>query len=383
MNFIPYGRQDLDQDDEQAILETLRSDYLTQGPKVAQFEQALCEYTGAQFCVAVSSGTAALHLAVAALELPENSEGITTPNTFTASANSMVYCGIKPVFADIEAVTYNIDPSCIAKKITEKTRLITAVHFAGQPADMASIAALAQTNNINIIEDAAHAIGSNYPDGGKVGNCQYSDMTIFSFHPVKTMTTGEGGAVMTNNPELYSKLLLLRSHGISKDPSVLSQNPGPWYYEMLMLGWHYRLTDIQAALGISQLSKIESFKKRRREIFTNYNEAFASNPLLTIPIETVGASSCFHLYVIKIDFVSLKKTRSEVMQQLAERGVGSQVHYIPVHTQPWYQTKFGTRSGDAPVAETYYESCLSLPLYHAMTEEQQQQVIAAVNEVVQ
>ncbi|MBX9295079.1 UDP-4-amino-4,6-dideoxy-N-acetyl-beta-L-altrosamine transaminase [Chromobacterium piscinae] len=382
MKFIPYGRQDIDQIDEQTVLDTLRSDFLTQGPKVAEFEQALCNYTGARYCVAVASGTAALHLAVAALELPEGSEGITSTNTFTASANSMVYCGVKPVFADIDSRSYNIDPRSILEHITAQTRLVTAVHFAGQTANMAAIASLAQEHGLRVIEDAAHAIGSNYPDGSKVGNCKYSDLTIFSFHPVKTMTTGEGGAVMTNDADLYQRMLLLRSHGISKDPSRMSRNPGPWYYEMQALGWHYRLTDMQAALGLSQLSKIESFKARRREIVANYNAVFGQNPLITTPHEEMAASSCFHLYVLKLNFEQLGKSRVDVMQQLVECGIGSQVHYIPVHTQPWYQDNFSTRQGDCPIAEEYYQSCLSLPLYSSMSDDDQRRVISAVNEIV-
>lgn len=382
MKFIPYGRQDIDQDDELAVLDVLRSDFLTQGPKVAAFEQALCDYTGARYCVAVASGTAALHLAVAALRLPEGSEGITSTNTFTASANSMVYCGVEPVFADIDPLSYNIAPQSILEKITDRTGLVTAVHFAGQVADMTAIADLAKEHKLRVIEDAAHAIGSNYPDGGKVGNCKYSDLTTFSFHPVKTMTTGEGGAVMTNDEGLYQRMLLLRSHGISKDPSKMSRNPGPWYYEMQELGWHYRLTDIQAALGLSQLAKVEDFKARRREIVATYNTAFKKNPLITIPHEDVAASSCFHLYVVRIDFERLGKTRVEVMQKCAERGIGSQVHYIPVHTQPWYQENFGSKQGDCPNAEAYYQSCLSLPLYSSMSEDDLQHVIFVVNEVV-
>lgn len=382
MEFIPYGRQTIEAEDEQAVLEVLRSPFLTQGPKVAEFEQALCSYTGARYCLGVASGTAALHLAVAALELPEGSEGITTPNTFTASANSMVYCGIRPVFADIDADSYNISPAAISAKINSRTRLVTAVHFAGQAADMPAIAKIANQNKLKVIEDAAHAIGSCYEDGSRVGNCRYSDLTIFSFHPVKTMTTGEGGAIMTNDEALYRKMLLLRSHGITKDPALLSQNPGPWYYEMQALGWHYRLTDIQAALGISQLARIEKFKAKRRAIVATYNEAFNNHTYITTPKEKTGANACFHLYVIQIDFEQLGKSRSEVIAQLATYGIGSQVHYIPVHTQPWYQASYGYREGDYPVAERYYQHCLSLPLYSAMSEEDVQRVICAVREVI-
>jgi UDP-4-amino-4,6-dideoxy-N-acetyl-beta-L-altrosamine transaminase len=382
MNFIPYGRQWIDEDDEQAVLETLRADFLTQGPMVTAFEQALCEYTGASYCVAVASGTAALHLAVAALELPAGSEGITTPNTFTATANSMAYCGIRPVFSDIDPINYNLDPELLAAKISPNTRLITPVHFAGQPADMETIQHLASLHGLKVIEDAAHAIGSTYADGSRVGNCRYSDATIFSFHPVKTLTTGEGGAIMTNDPTLYHRMLLLRSHGITKAPEALSQHPGPWYYEMVTLGWHYRMTDIQAALGISQLKKIEGFKARRREIVSVYNQAFCDLPNITPPKEANGISSCFHLYVVQIDFSGLGKTRVEVMDYLLAQGIGTQVHYIPVHTQPWYQEHYGYKVGDFPVAERYYEHCLSLPLFAKMTDAEQQHVIHAIKELL-
>ena len=382
MNFIPYGRQWIDEDDEQAVLETLRADFLTQGPMVTAFEQALCEYTGASYCVAVASGTAALHLAVAALELPAGSEGITTPNTFTATANSMAYCGLRPVFSDIDPISYNLDAEQLATKISPNTRLITPVHFAGQPADMQRIHRLASQHGLKVIEDAAHAIGSTYADGSRVGNCRYSDATIFSFHPVKTLTTGEGGAIMTNDPTLYHRMLLLRSHGITKAPEALSQHPGPWYYEMVTLGWHYRMTDIQAALGISQLKKIERFKARRREIVSNYNQAFRDLPNIMTPQEASGVSSCFHLYVVKIDFSGLGKTRAEVMNHLLAQGIGTQVHYIPVHTQPWYQQHYGYKTGDFPIAEHYYEQCLSIPLFAKMTDAEQQHVIHVIRELV-
>lgn len=375
---IPYGRQWLDEEDERAVLETLRSDYLTQGPKIAEFERALCDYTGAKYCVVVASGTAALHLAVAALELPAGSEGITSANTFTASANSMAYCGVKPVFADIDPVSYNLDPVAVAARITPSTRLLTPVHFAGQPAEIEALARLAREHGLSVIEDAAHAIGSRYRDGSKVGSCQYSDATVFSFHPVKTLTTGEGGAVMTNDAELYRKMVLLRTHGITKDPALLTQNPGPWYYEMHALGFHYRMTDMQAALGISQLKKLDAFAGRRRQIVARYNELLAGLPWLARPVEADGVSSCFHLYVVQIDFPGIGKSRAEVMRELADNGVGSQVHYIPVHLQPWYRETYGYGPGDCPAAEAYYQRCLSLPLYPAMSDEDVATVAAVV-----
>lgn len=378
MEFIPYGRQWLDAEDEQVVLATLRSDYLTQGPQVSAFEQALCQQTGARYCVAVASGTAALHLAVAAMELPSGSEGITTPNTFVATANSMLYCGLTPVFADIEPDTYNLAPDGVTTRIGDKTRLLIPVHFAGQPADMPALAALAQQHQLKVIEDAAHAIGSCYVDGSPVGNCRYSDATIFSFHPVKTLTTGEGGAIMTNDPDLYARMSLLRSHGITRDPALLSAHPGPWYYEMQALGWHYRMTDMQAALGLSQLKKLGRFKSLRRQRVNRYNQAFADLPWLTCPHEAAGLDSCFHLYVVQLDFHAIGLSRAEVMSRLKAAGIGSQVHYIPVPEQPWYREHLGTCGANYPHMQAYYQRCLSLPLFAAMTDEQQQRVIQAV-----
>lgn len=367
MEFIPYGRQSIDDEDTQAILETLRSPFLTQGPKVAEFEAALCAYTGARYCVAVASGTAALHLAVAALELMPGGEGITTPNTFTATANSMAYCGLIPRFADIDGRSYNVSPDAIEKQINAHTSLLIPVHFGGYPANMQAISAIAHKYKLRVIEDAAHAIGSSYADGGKVGNCRYSDLTIFSFHPVKTITSGEGGAITTNDPILYERIMLLRTHGITKDPAQLRQNPGPWYYEMHALGYHYRITDMQAALGLSQLKKLDRFAERRRAITASYNAVLAGLDWLITP-SVPDALSCPHLYVVQIDFERLGIERADVMKALSTQGIGSQVHYIPVHMQPWYQQTYGYRAGDYPKAEAYYQRCLSLPLYPAMSE---------------
>lgn len=375
---LPYGRQWINQDDIDAVDAILRGDYLTQGPALVQFEQALCDYTGAKYCVVVANGTAALHIAVAALQLPPGSAGITSPITFTASATSMVYSGLVPVFADIDAETYCISPERLAAQITKETRLITPVHFTGRTCDMPAIAEIAKRHSLRVIEDAAHAIGSDYPQGGKVGCCKYSDMTIFSFHPVKTITTGEGGAVMTNDPILYERLLLLRSHGITKDPAHLHQCPGPWYYEMQSLGFNYRLTDIQAALGISQMKRLDAFKQRRLEIIRAYQKAFDKLPWLQTPCGKDQDAFCYHLYVAQIDFEAIGKTRQEVMAQLKAQGVLTQVHYIPVHTQPFYQAQCGTRQGDFPKAEAYYERALSLPLYPAMTDADVRHVISCV-----
>ncbi len=376
-NFIKYGRQSIDEEDIAEVVAALRSDFLTQGPRVAEFENAICEYTGAKYCVALANATAGLHIAVAALELENGCEGITSPITFVASSNAFVYNGLKPVFADIDSDTGNIDPAEIKKKCTAKTRVIIPVHFAGRPCRMSEIQSLADEKNLIVIEDAAHAIGSAYPDGGKVGNCQYSDMTVFSFHPVKTITTGEGGAITTNSKELYDRLVMLRSHGITKDPDFLSENPGPWFYEMQSLGFNYRMTDLQAALGTSQLNKLEKFKARRDEIIWQYNDALGHIKGISIPPEDDN-DSCFHLYVVRIDFQKLGITRKELIAMLHRQNIGTQVHYIPVHTQPFYRKKYGYGWGDFPVAEKYYSQVLSLPLYPGMTKTDSERVIDAI-----
>jgi UDP-4-amino-4,6-dideoxy-N-acetyl-beta-L-altrosamine transaminase len=381
MQYIPYGKQWLDSNDKKAVLDVLNSDFLTQGPKVEEFEKAICRYTGAKFCVAVSNGTAALHLAVLALDIPDGSEGITTPITFVASANCLLYNNIKPVFADIDPQTYNINPDEIKRNINRKTKVIVAVDFAGQPAEMKKIYQITKHNKLFIIEDAAHAIGSKYPDGAKVGSCKYSDMTTFSFHPVKTITTGEGGAITTNNRKLYEKLLILRTHGITKDSDKLSVNPGPWYYEMQELGFNYRLTDIQAALGISQLKKLDNFVKIRRNIVIKYNDAYQVLENITVPYEKPNNLSAFHLYVLLIDYKKLGKSRKQVMDALKNRGIGTQAHYIPVHLQPYYKKHFKFKSGDYPVAESYYSNCLSLPLFPKMTNSDINRVIKEVKNV--
>jgi len=366
-SFIPYGRQWIDQGDIEAVVSVLKSDFLTQGPKIEEFENVICRYTGAKYAVAVSSGTAALHIAVLALNT-KNGEGITSPNTFVASANCLLYTGLTPRFADIDKKTYCIDAKEIPKKITSKTRIFIPVHFAGQVADMEAIYQIAKKKKIFVIEDASHALGSKYEDESRVGNCKFSDMTIFSFHPVKTITTGEGGVITTNSKNLYEKLLMLRTHGITKDPKYLTQNSGFWYYEMQELGFNYRMTDLQAALGICQLEKLDKFIQRRKEIVKQYNQAFKDIPGTTIPFEKIKNSSAFHLYVLQIDFEKIGKTRSQVMDELKAKGIGTQVHYIPVHTQPYYKKNFGYKKGDFPVSEKYYEQALSIPLYPKMSD---------------
>jgi UDP-4-amino-4,6-dideoxy-N-acetyl-beta-L-altrosamine transaminase len=380
--FLPYGHQLIDDDDIAAVVQVLKAEYIAQGPEVEKMESTLCALTGSRYCVVVSNATAGLHIAIQALNLPKNSEGITSPITFLASANCLVYNNLIPRFADIDERTYCIDPIEIEKKITPHTKVLVPVDFGGQPADMKAIKTIAERYELRVVEDAAHAIGSIYPDGSPVGSCKYSDMTVFSFHPVKTITTGEGGAITTNSKELYDHLVLLRSHGMVRDPAVIADYPGPWYYEMTELGFNYRMTDIQAALGNSQLKKLAKFKERRQSIVRRYNEAFGSNPFLTIPFEIHGADSCFHLYILQIDFERLGKSRNQVIKEVNANGVGIQVHYIPVTYQPYYKTRYFTKRGDFPKSDAYYDRALSIPLYPAMSDADVDRVIKTFNAVV-
>lgn len=382
MKTIPYGQHNINEDDIQAVVETLRSDWLTQGPMVERFEQDVAKYCGAKYAVAVANGTAALHLALLAAGFQKGDEVITSPITFVASANCIVYTGATPIFADIDAQTYCIDPQQIKNRITPRTKGIIPVHFAGQPCDMEAIYALARTHDLIVIEDAAHAINASYQTGGKackVGSCTNSDMTIFSFHPVKHITTGEGGIITTNSRSLYEKLCLLRTHGITKDPVKLTQNHGPWYYEQQELGFNYRITDFQCALGLSQLKRLDHFIKRRKHIVEAYNTAFAKNKNLVTPHQRQGSNSSWHLYMLGLKSID----RSKFFQQLRESDIGVNVHYIPVHLQPYYQKQFGYRRGDYPFAETYYENVITLPLHPDMTDDEVLYVINAVSNATQ
>ena len=363
MKTYGYGHQSITDQDIDAVVDVLRGDCLTCGPSVVAFEEAICEYTGAKYCVAVSNATAGLHIAAIAAGLCVGDEAITSPITFLSSANCIAFAGAKPVFADIESDTANIDPEEIAKRITPKTKVLIPVHFAGQSCDMERISKIAKSHNLMVIEDAAHAIGSNYKDT-KVGSCKYSDMTVFSFHPVKTITTGEGGAVTTNSPELYAKLKALRAHGMHKDGDMSNT----WEYEMRELGYNYRITDFQCALGISQLKRLDAFKARRREIVDYYN----SNLGLPHLVEREFSNACFHLYPILVE------NRREFYFKSRELGLNLQVHYIPVHTQLYYKEMFGYSAGDYSKAEEYYKHCISLPLYPDLTDEDLQEIVRRV-----
>lgn len=370
--YIPYGRQSIDEDDIKAVIETLRSDYLTTGPKVEEFERCVADYVGAKYAVAIANGTAALHAACFAAGIGEGDEVITTPITFAASANCVLYCGGKPVFADIDSVTYNIDPEDIKRKITDRTKAIIAVHFTGQPCDMDAIHAIAKEHNLIVIEDAAHALGADYK-GKQIGSL--SDMTTFSFHPVKHITTAEGGMIMTNNNDLYEKLRLFRTHGITRNPELLSQKEGPWYYEQISLGYNYRITDVQCALGISQMRKLYDFVDRRREIAKRYDEAFAGNPNIITPYQKEGCNNSYHLYVIQVKNVDRRK----VFEELSTAGIGVNVHYIPVYTFPYYR-EHGYGCITCKNAEELYKHIISIPMYPDLTAEQQEYVISKVIE---
>lgn len=378
--FIPYGKQSIDEDDIQAVVNVLKSDFVTQGPKIKEFEEALCGYTGARYAVCVANGTAALHLACLAGGVQTGDEVITSPITFIASANSVLYCGGKPVFVDVQPATANIDPVKIPKKISKKTKAIIPVHFAGHPCDLQEIRKIAEKKKLLVIEDAAHALGAEYR-GSKIGSGKYSDMTIFSFHPVKSITTGEGGAVLTNREDLYQKLLTLRNHGIVKDHFV-RESEGDWYHEMQLLGYNHRMTDIQAALGVSQMKKLDSFIQRRREIAEFYDRAFQGNPLFDTPVQKKGALSSHHLYVVRLKKGHEEKRR-EVFSNMRDNGLGVQVHYIPVYRQPYYRKRFGYDERDFPVAEKYYQKAISLPIFPKMSESDAKRVVDVTLRIAQ
>ncbi len=372
---IPYGRQTIEEDDIQAVVDVLRSDYLTTGPKIAEFEKMVADYVGAKYAVAISNGTSALHAACFAARIQPGDEVITTPLTFAASSNCVLYCGGTPVFADVDPKTYNIDPEDIRRKITDKTKAIIAVHLAGQPCDMDEIHKIAKEHDLLVIEDGAHALGSVYK-GKKIGTL--SDMTTFSFHPVKPITTGEGGMIVTDNKEFYQKMMLFRSHGITRDENLMTRNDGPWFYQQLDLGYNYRITDIQCALGCSQMKKLDRFLARRKEIVARYNEAFADCENIVTPYQLPETESGWHLYIVQVKNCDRRK----VFETLREQGIAVNVHYIPVYMHPYYQ-EHGYKDVHCKNAEEVYSHIISLPLYPALTSEQQKFVIGRVREIAE
>ena len=378
-NPLSSGRQYIDEEDIQAVADTLRSDYLTCGPRITQLEEKLCEVTGAKYCVAVSNGTAALHIAAIAAGIKEGDEVITTPITFAASANCALYCGARPVFADINPDTYNIDPASIRKCITDKTKAVVAVDFTGQAVELDEIRAICKEHNLVLIEDAAHSIGTRY-NGQPIGSI--ADMTTFSFHPVKTVTAGEGGAVTTNDPVLYQKLLLAHAHGITRDRSqMVHPTDDPWYNEQVNLGYNYRMTEFQAALLMSQLKKLEAFSKRRKEIVKMYDEAFSKIPEVKVQKEIPESDTTRHLYILQLDDRKLSCTRREFFDALHAENIYSQVHYLPVYWHSHYEN-LGYPKGICPNAEHYYRQSMSLPLYYSLTDEDVKDVIHAVEKLV-
>lgn len=388
---IPYGKHHIDEDDIQAVVDVLRSGLLTQGPTIESFERAIAAYVGAKHGVAVSSGTAALHLAALAAGVGPGGTLITSPITFVASANAGLYAGAKVAFADIDPDTINMSPAALASVLAANpnAKAVVPVHFAGLPCDMPAIKALADKSNAAVIEDAAHALGARYPDGRRVGCCAHSLMTIFSFHPVKAIAAGEGGMIMTNDDAVYRRLIRLRSHGINKlddpfenaDQAFTEGVQNPWYYEMQELGFHYRITDIQCALGASQLKKLDRFLARRRELAERYDELLLDVPNI-VPAQRIGRDrSAHHLYVLRIDFESAGLNRAVLMNQLRSRGIGSQVHYIPVPAHPLYRSQ-GAKLEVCPNAINYYRDALSIPLYYELSDSDQYFVIQTLKEVV-
>lgn len=379
---IPYGRQDIQPEDIEEVVKILKSDFLTQGPKIAEFESAVARYVGSRYAVAVSNATAALHIGAQALGLKQGDTLVTSPNTFVASSNCALYLGARPEFIDIDPRTFNINMDLLEKNLLSglQPKVVVPVHFSGHSCDMKKLSELSKKYQFRIMEDASHGIGASY-EGQKVGSCQYSDLCVFSFHPVKIITTGEGGMLTTNDETLYKSLLRLRSHGITRDVTEM-KNPtdGPWYYEQIDLGFNYRITDIQAALGLSQFRKIDQFVSRRRELAAKYDQAFAGLPLRTQK-EPKGVRSSYHLYVILLDAPELKAKHREIFESLREQGIGVNLHYIPVYRQPYYE-RFEYRRGDYPEMENYYTSAITLPLYPTLSEQDQNKVIDAVKATV-
>ena len=383
---IPYGKQEISQQDIDAVVEVLESDFLTQGPKVPLFEQSLKDHTGAQYALAVNSATSALHIACLALGLGPGDWLWTSPITFVASANCGLYCGASVDFVDIDQNSYNMSPLALQAKLEQAKvegklpKVVIPVHLCGQPCDMEAIQKLSEEYGFKIIEDASHAIGGKY-FGEPVGSCRYSDITVFSFHPVKIVTTAEGGAALTNNSELAEKMALYRSHGVTRDPKLMTESPhGGWYYQQVELGFNYRMTELQAALGVSQMQRLDAFVARRHQLAKRYNDQLVSLPL-KLPYQLDNTYSGLHLYVVRLELDKIELSHNEVFSLLRERGIGVNLHYIPVHTQPYYQA-MGFQQGDYPEAEKYYAEAISLPMFHLMTDAQQDEVVAELNEIL-
>jgi len=383
---IPYGKQDIDQNDIDAVIEVLNSDFLTQGPNVPLFEQTVANYCQANYAVAVNSATSALHIACLALGLGEGDYLWTSPNTFVASANCGLYCGAKVDFVDIDSRTYNMCVDSLESKLIKAKqqnllpKIIIPIHFAGQACDMKRIYQLSHEYGFKIIEDASHAIGGKYLDK-PIGHCEFSDISIFSFHPVKIITTAEGGLATTNSTELAETMSLLRSHGITRDPeSMTKESDGGWYYQQIELGFNYRMTELQAALGTSQMQRLDEFVAKRHQLQQRYHDKLKDLPII-LPVQLEDSYSALHLYPIQIELEKVNKTHKQIFQELRDCGLGVNVHYIPVHTQPYYQNR-GFKKGDYPVAEQYYSCAVSIPLYQGLTIEEQDQVISILKKVL-
>lgn len=384
---IPYGRQDIQDSDVTAVLEVLQSDFLTQGPAVPMFEQTVQQHTGARHAVAVNSATSALHIALMALDVGAGDVVWTSPNTFVASSNAALYCGATVDFVDIDPQTYNISTEALATKLVcaeqsgQLPKVVIPVHLTGQPCDMAAIHQLAQKYGFKVVEDASHAIGGRYHDK-PIGNCSYSDVTVFSFHPVKIVTTAEGGIALTNDDELAKKMALYRSHGITRDPAMMThESDGPWYYQQITLGYNYRMTDLQAALGVSQIQRLDDYVSRRHEIAARYNRELSDLPL-TLPMQVEYGHSAYHLYVIRLMLDAIAPlTHAQVFHAMRDQGIFVNLHYIPVHTQPYYQA-MGFSWGDFPNAEAYYKNSISIPMFPTMTDDDQTQVIKALRKII-
>jgi UDP-4-amino-4,6-dideoxy-N-acetyl-beta-L-altrosamine transaminase len=383
---IPYGKQDINQADIDSVINVLHSDFLTQGPQVPLFEKVITEYCDAEYGVAVNSATSALHIACLALGLGEGDYLWTSSNTFVASANCGLYCGAKVDFSDINPLTYNLSSEELEKKLIQAKKdnklpkIVIAVHFSGQSCDMKKIYSLSQEYDFKIIEDASHAIGGRYL-GRPIGGCQYSDITVFSFHPVKIITTAEGGLATTNDKELLRRMQLFRSHGITRDPeSMTKETEGGWYYQQVFLGFNYRMTELQAALGVSQMKRLDEFITLRHQHQIRYDELLKDLPVI-VPYQSPDSYSALHLYPIQIKLDKIKKTRHGVFQALRDNDIGVNIHYIPVHTQPYYE-KMGFKKGDYPNTESYYESTISIPMFQGLTIEMQDRVVNVLKQVL-